>query len=152
MDAYVPKPLRPHELFEVLEGLMSPAGSAGLAPTEAAQPAPLDLAKVLERMDGDLELLKELAGIFLSDCPQRMAEIRRAITQRDASGLMQAAHTIKGSAGNFGAHEAVEAARRLEIDATEHDWGQAEEHWAALQRAVGGLEPVLIQLSPAAAP
>jgi CheY-like chemotaxis protein len=152
MDAYISKPLRPHELFEVLEGLVPRAGSSGLATAApAAEPAVLDMATVLERMDGDVELLKELAGLFLSECPQRMAEIRQAITQRDASRLMQAAHTIKGSVGNFGAREAVEAAQRLEIDANEHDWGQAEEDWAALKKAVGRLEPLLIELSPAGA-
>ncbi len=111
----------------------------------------MELAAVLERMDGDVELLKELAGLFLNECPRQMAEIRQAITQRDASRLMQTAHTIKGSVGNFGAREAVEAARRLEIDANEHDWGQAEADWAALKRAVGRLEPALIELSPAGA-
>jgi two-component system, sensor histidine kinase and response regulator len=150
MDAYVTKPLRPHELFEAVERLVSPAGSAGLAPPgPAAEPAFLNVAAILERMDGDTDLLKDLVGLFLSECPQRMAEIRQAITQRDASGLMQAAHTLKGSVGNFGAHEVVEAARHLEIDASEHDWDQAEQDWAMLQKAVGRLEPILIELSPA---
>ncbi len=149
MDAYVPKPLRPHELFEVLEDLVPKAGSAGLEnPAPGAEPAILKMAAVLERMGGDVELLKELAGLFLGECPQRMAEIRQAINQRDASRLMQTAHSIKGSIGNFGARDAVEAAQRLEIDANEHDWGQAEADWAALEKAVGRLEPVLIELSP----
>ena len=38
-------------------------------------------------MDGDVELMKELAGLFLDECPQRMAEIRQALTRRDASSL-----------------------------------------------------------------
>ncbi len=88
MDAYVPKPLRPHELFEVLEDLVPKAGSAGLEnAAPGAEPAVLNMAAVLERMGGDVELLKELAGLFLGECPQRMAEIRQAITQRDAPRL-----------------------------------------------------------------
>ncbi len=39
LDAYVAKPLRPHELFEVLEGLVPRAGSAGLA-TPRPEPRP----------------------------------------------------------------------------------------------------------------
>ncbi len=43
LDAYVAKPLRPHELFEVLEGLVPRAGSAGLASAApGAETAPLD--------------------------------------------------------------------------------------------------------------
>jgi len=148
MDAYVAKPLHPHELFDVLEKVVSPAASAGLEPAPAVHSAALDMAEVLKRMDGDMDLLKSLAGLFLSEWPQRVAEIRQAIDQRDAPKLTQAAHTIRGSVGNFGARAAVEAAQRLEIDARDHDWVQAEEHWAALQQAVGGLEPILIQLTP----
>jgi PAS domain S-box-containing protein len=153
MDAYVAKPLRPHELFEILEGLaLSTARSAGIGPVgPEAPPAPVDVAAVLERMDGDVDLLKELAGLFLSECPERMAEIRHAITQRDESKLASAVHNLKGSVGNFSAREAVDAARRLEIDASTCNWERAEENWAALVRAVGRLEPVLVELSSAGA-
>jgi len=131
---------------------MSPVDTVGLAPAgPTSQPAACDIAAALERMDGDVELLKMLAAIFLSECPQRMAEIRQAINQRDTSKLLHSAHTIRGSVANFGARDAVEAARRLEIDASAQDWDQAEKDWAALEKALGGLEPVLVQLSPAGA-
>jgi PAS domain S-box-containing protein len=152
MNAYIAKPLRSDELFEILEGLVS---STGVADAGEAEPAPQsaawDMAAVLERMDGDMELLKMLAGLFLSECPQRMDEIKKAIQDRDASRLMRAAHALKGSVGNFGAQEAVEAAQRLEIDASEQHWDQAVQDCAALEKAVCGLEPVLSQLSPAGA-
>ena len=115
------------------------------------QPAAFDMAAALERVDGDAELMKELAGLFLGECPQRMAEIRQAIDQRDASRLHQAAHTLKGSVGNFGARAAFEAAQRLETDGREQDWGQAEQDWAALEEAIGRLEPAFVELGHAAA-
>ena len=99
------------------------------------------MAAALERMDGDVELLKELAGLFLGECPQRMAEIRQAITQRDAARLQQAAHTLKGPWATSGPAQAFEAAQRLEHDGQEQDWGRAEEDWAALEEAIGRLEP-----------
>jgi PAS domain S-box-containing protein len=140
MDAYVTKPLRPQELYQVVEGL-SPAASSASAP--AAAPAPLDLALALERVDGDLELLKELASLFLDECPRLMAGIREAISQRNDLRLQQEAHTLRGSVGNFGAQEALEAARRLETVGRGQDWDHAEEAWAALEQAIGRLEPAL---------
>ena len=104
------------------------------------------MAAALERVDGDAELLKELAGLFLGECPQWMAEIRQAIDQRDASKLHQAAHTLKGSVGNFGARAAFEAAQRLETDGREQDWGRAEEDWVTLEEAIGRLEPAFVEL------
>jgi two-component system sensor histidine kinase/response regulator len=140
MDAYVSKPLQPQELFSVLEGLapLSRDGG-GPAPVSTPQPLAFDLAAALERVEGDVELMKELAGLFLEECPQRMAEIRQAVLRKDASKLQQVAHTLKGSVGNFGAREAFEATRRLELIGSEQDWGHVEEAWTALEEAIGRL-------------
>jgi signal transduction histidine kinase/CheY-like chemotaxis protein len=151
MDDYVAKPLRPRDLFEVLERLgRTAAHETGAPGGSGEQPAALDMAACLERVDGDAELIKELAGIFVDECPQRMAEIRQAITLRDASRLEHAAHTLKGSVGIFAAPEAFEAAQRLEIDGRKQNWDQADEHWAALEKAIGRLEPALLALGRAA--
>jgi two-component system, sensor histidine kinase and response regulator len=153
MDAYVSKPLRPQELFEVLEALATATDLAGPAPAgPEPEPAAFDMAAALERVDGDAELLKELAGLFLGECPQRMAEIRQAIDQRDASKLHQAAHTLGGSVGNFGARAATLAAQRLETDGRERDWDQAEKDWTALEEAISRLEPAFAELGHAEAP
>ena len=79
-----------------------------------APPDAFDMAAALERVDGDMELMKELAGLFLGECPRRMADIHRAIDRRDGPELQRAAHYLKGSVGNFGARRAFEAAGRLE--------------------------------------
>jgi CheY-like chemotaxis protein len=148
MDAYVAKPLQPQELFGVLAGLVP----ADLEPAPAGpepQPAAFDLAAALERVDGDIELMCELGGLFLSECPQRMAEIRQAIIERDARKLEQSAHALKGSVGNFEAREAFAAAGRLERNGREHDWDQVEANWAALEAAINRLKPALVGLGRA---
>jgi CheY-like chemotaxis protein len=147
MDAYVSKPLRPDELFRVLDGRVPAAADVVPAPEwPGAQRMAFNLAEALERVDGDMKLMNELGGLFLSECPQRMAEIRRAISQRDATKLEQWAHTLKGSVGNFGAREAFDAAGRLERDGRDQDWVQAEADWAALEAAIDRLKPALVAL------
>ena len=147
MDAYVSKPLRPQELFEALERLVNANGLAGPAHDSPEQEhTDFDMAVALERVDGDSELLKELATLFLCDCPRWMAEIRQAIDQHDASKLHQAAHTLKGSVGNFGARAAFLAASRLETDGRDREWSQVEKDWAALAEAIGRLEPAFVEL------
>ena len=144
MDAYITKPLRPRDLFQILEGVMPPDGEAEPRIDEVA----FDLSTALERMDGDVELLKELAGLFVAECSKRMKEIRQAITRRDGAGLQNVAHTLKGSVGNFGARDAVEAAKLLEQDGREQNWTHAETAWSALEKAIGRLEPALSGLNP----
>src|SRR4029079_7740049 len=110
MDGYVTKPLRPQELYEVLEGLPVASVAADATAGSTSEPAVFDRDAALDRMDGDGDLLKELVGLFLDECPQRMAEIREVLTRRDAARLGQAAHTLKGSVGNFAARQAFEGA------------------------------------------
>jgi PAS domain S-box-containing protein len=149
MDDYVSKPLRPQELFEVLDRLGSATAVNAADSEAAARPSAFDLAMALGRVDGDAELLKELAGLFLDECPQRMAEIHRAILERDASGLRKSAHALRGSVANFGAPAATEAAGRLEKGGHDQDWGDAEPAWAALKEAIGELTPALAKLGEA---
>jgi len=51
----------------------------------------------------------------LENLPDSIARIREAIADSDASALDKAAHSLKGSVGNFGARRAFEAAYRLEL-------------------------------------
>ena len=147
MDAYVSKPLRPQELFDVLGGLLPAAAEAKPAPAEPEiAPVTFDMTAALERVDGDRELMKELAGLFLGECPQRMADIRRAIDARDGPALQRAAHYLKGSVGNFAAGRASAAAEQLERAGREREWGRAEQDWAALEEAIGELEPAFAEL------
>jgi len=62
-----------------------------------------DYDDFMERMDGDIDLLKEVIEIFLEDSPNLMAALRSAILVRDAEAMEKAAHTLKGAAANISA-------------------------------------------------
>ena len=82
---------------------------------DAQVPEPaLDRQSSLLRVGGDMELLREIAVLFVEDCPRALAEIRDAAARGDAAKLENAAHALKGSVANFGAQSAVEPAFRLE--------------------------------------
>jgi two-component system, sensor histidine kinase and response regulator len=104
------------------------------------------MAAALERVDGDRELMRELAGLFLGECPRRMSEIRQAIDRQDGTGLWRAAHDLKGSVGNFGARRAYEAAARLELDGRDQHWDRVEQDWSDLEAAIGQIEPAFAEL------
>ncbi|CAN7584369.1 ATP-binding protein [Pseudoduganella sp. LjRoot289] len=102
MDDYLSKPVDVARLREVL---------ARYAPgTEAPV---LDWPAALLRLDGDEELLRELAALFLQDGPQLWREVVDAQAAQDAERGARAVHSLKGVLVNFGAARAIAAAERL---------------------------------------
>ena len=114
MDGYTSKPIRLKELAQVISEL-APTTSTR-APTSKHDRARtvIDHAALLEGFDGSRSLLKKVARLFLTDYPQRVEEIKQSIRRGDADAMARAAHTLKGSVGNFAAKEAFAIAQRLE--------------------------------------
>ena len=75
---------------------------------------PIDREELLYRVGGDEELFVEIIQLFLSDCPDRVADINAAVASGDPEHIRLAAHALKGSAGNLSALALVEAAATLE--------------------------------------
>src|ERR1700730_2804690 len=116
MDGYTSKPIRIGELEHAIAQLISPPNSAKVPVSEADQAdGAIDHTALLAGVDGNRRVLREFVRLFLADCPQRLEEIKEAIRRGDAGALGRAAHTLKGSIGNFAAKRAFAAAQRLEI-------------------------------------
>ena len=148
MDAYVSKPINAEHLFESIERLVSESTSGmGAAEGEPVRPEPLiDMAGLLARLGGDHKLLAEMAGLFLAEMPRHALTIGEAIMRRDAQSLERAAHTLKGSVGNFVAQRAFDAALELESLARDGDMDPAEAAWQTLISELENLKPVLVEL------
>jgi two-component system, sensor histidine kinase and response regulator len=120
-DDYLSKPMRANELRAAIERclpLTNPPADESEAqmepPPEIPDSSAFDRAAALDEVDGDEELLAELARVFLEDSTRLLSEVQAAAAAGDAGQLMRAAHALKGSVANFGARRAVEAALRLE--------------------------------------
>jgi HPt (histidine-containing phosphotransfer) domain-containing protein len=75
----------------------------------------LNLDVALSHVDGDMQLLAELAALFVQDYPRLMEEMRSSISTADSSTLERAAHTLKGRLAFFGIQKAREQASELEM-------------------------------------
>lgn len=82
--------------------------------SNAAAGLNLDVGKLLARLDGDRELLKEIATMFIANSDEYLARVEEAIVDCDAEGLYSAAHSLKGAVSNFGAEALVEMSIELE--------------------------------------
>jgi HPt (histidine-containing phosphotransfer) domain-containing protein len=142
MDDYLTKPLLVAALARTLEKWL-----AGEPPAAASQPSPstppsaspvdvIDFARLQEFRDYDDEALtmtREVVGLFLADVPQRLDAIAAAIGADDTQALSQAAHALKGSAGNVGAVAIQRAASELEALAAAGTAADAPQRLARLR-------------------
>ena len=90
---------------------------------------PIDMDQLLERLDGDTELLMELAAESISESGALLAELRPAVSAGDIDHVAKLAHTLKGMYGTLAAGEAAGAAATLERAARD---GRASEFAAGL--------------------
>jgi HPt (histidine-containing phosphotransfer) domain-containing protein len=111
-------------------------------PSEAV----FDKEVALSRVGGDLELLKEIAILFLDDYPKSLSELREAVEARDAKRVERTAHGLKGSVSNFGAGPAVEAAFQLETMGRAQKLVEVEQVLRSLELALAALRPELESL------
>jgi two-component system sensor histidine kinase/response regulator len=140
MDSYISKPVKAEELIKIVEttGKARDAGESGEKPGNV-----LDMTGALAHVDGDEELLKEIAGIFLDSSDELMDRIHQAIKNQDGGELERAAHTLKGAVGNFGAEPACRAALELENMGRSADLTKAEAVYSVLEKAIGNLRDTL---------
>jgi signal transduction histidine kinase/CheY-like chemotaxis protein/HPt (histidine-containing phosphotransfer) domain-containing protein len=143
MDAYVAKPVQRHDLLLAIAQALS--GAQPAATLEAA-PADLDRDLILERLDGDEALLRELIDLHLREAPVLSAQIGACLAAGDARGVSRAAHTLKGMAANFHARAVVDTARRLEESATAGDLAPAPTLLAQLHLDLALLAEELVGL------
>lgn len=103
----------------------------------------LDWKRALANADGSVELLLELARVFVATSPGMLQEIRTAIDGNDAVALHRAAHNIKGSAQIFAAGPVVEKALHLEEMGAAANLSGADDKYADLERQVSELNAAL---------
>ena len=143
MDAYIAKPVRAKEFREMIESLVAPADSQPTRPPVADSKVEFATEAVLARMSGDAELLSEVVGLFQSDCPRLLSQMRAAIKQGELTILVRAAHTMRGSLDLFGLSSASKAAMDLELSGQKGDMERSTAGLAVLEQAIACCMPAL---------
>ncbi|MEW6321010.1 MAG: Hpt domain-containing protein [Acidobacteriota bacterium] len=82
----------------------------------ALDPAVLDSLRQLNQ-EGEPDVVTEVLILFRDDVPGRIAQLAAAAAARDETALHRTAHSLKGSAGNVGAHRLHALCRDLEAHA-----------------------------------
>jgi signal transduction histidine kinase/DNA-binding response OmpR family regulator len=141
MDEYLSKPVQAAQLLETVGRLaVQKAKPARPLVSPADRKRVLDEDSLMERVEGDLPLLREMVRAFRSDAFGTLEKIRRAVAEKDAEALRSRAHALKGSAATLAGPLAVAAALKLENLAKDRNFKRAREAYQALAREVKKLD------------
>ena len=141
MDGYVAKPLRARDLETEMARVVGAPVRPGTDPRP--QSARLDREGLLARVEGDRELLRELAAIFAEEAPRQLSAIREAVWRGDPAAVAWTAHALTGCASNVGGLTVAELARRLEQQGNANELEGAREVYESLAAALAGLRDEL---------
>ncbi|HEY3935694.1 MAG TPA: response regulator [Gemmatimonadales bacterium] len=142
MDAYLSKPVHPRELLAAIENVLprdAAPETAASAQESAEGTNSFDRAGVLARVEGDINLLRELVTLFREEAIRTRAQLRTALTTGDAKRLERLAHMIKGSASNLGGTAVARAAQTLEAMGRDDVLTGGAKRLAQLEREVDRL-------------
>ena len=79
----------------------------------------IDHDRALKALDGDVELLKDLARMFVEDAPILLEKLRKAVNENDPKQVRSVVHTLKGLIATYFAKTGVDIAQRLEDSAAD---------------------------------
>lgn len=105
----------------------------------------MDVQDALSRLGNDADLLTAIIQIYLEDSPGLIERIKTAVTNRDASALQRAAHSLKGLAATLSAADVTCSASRLEHMGGSCNLRDSEACLEDLQVAARELDAVLRQ-------
>jgi HPt (histidine-containing phosphotransfer) domain-containing protein len=95
--------------------------------------------RMLMRLGGDEALAKQLAALFIEECPLMFGRVRESVQQSDADVVRRAAHAFKGSVANFVDGGAAATALELETMGRDKNLADAPKVFARLEREIAAL-------------
>ncbi|HYJ46546.1 MAG TPA: response regulator, partial [Pyrinomonadaceae bacterium] len=116
MDDYVSKPVKPEELGEVLNRLLSGADkSSGCleAPTRG-EASPVDMERVRLAMGDEPEELADILDVYLTQMSEGLEKLSAAIEAGDAERVSFISHNCAGVSANCGMVALVSPLRELD--------------------------------------
>lgn len=113
MDDYLPKPVKPAELKQILVKWLkksAPVIDGDKKPEYDAKENPENLQifnqpELLDRVSDSLDLMYEIIEIAMEDIPRQLQQLQAAAANNNKDKILKGVHTLKGCAANISATE-----------------------------------------------
>jgi PAS domain S-box-containing protein len=148
MDDYITKPVNFNELKWIMTRVLNTHHkhfSESMPSNEQANRLPsLDQQTGMHRVKGKTELLHELYQMYLSDLPELLQKMKKAVDQSDFETLSNTAHRMKSTSGTIGAVQSQHLSHQIEIASRNHNLNKVNQLFPELIDEIKQLE-LLIQ-------
>jgi CheY-like chemotaxis protein/HPt (histidine-containing phosphotransfer) domain-containing protein len=147
MNGYVSKPIDRKELEQAIASAVPESDVTNIGRSVKGEEGnPLanelmawDITKVLERLGGDEQLLRDVIGIFLEDIPTHMTNLRQGIAKGNAESIVKTAHSLKGELGYLGIPKVSQRARELEQMGSKNDLERVAGEFALFETEISAV-------------
>jgi CheY-like chemotaxis protein len=128
MDDYIAKPVRPEDFGRIVEKWGALPSASTITPGDSPEdrpnlPAestdPVNLERLLEFSDGDMEGLREMAALYLTQTAQQLEQLEAAALIGSADEVRRLAHSSAGASATCGVRLLVPVLRELERQGSE---------------------------------
>ena len=123
MDGYLVKPIHPAELLNAVAGM---ASYDHVSPSPGGVSSGMNRTAFLQRIGGDINLLGDIAGIFLDTKASLMGDLEKALVDRDESRLGYVIHTMSGMFSSVAAESSLEILNSVRALVEAEAWREAE--------------------------
>ncbi|HEY2329140.1 MAG TPA: response regulator, partial [Verrucomicrobiae bacterium] len=119
MDDYLSKPVRPKDVRDMIEKWGGKVAMDSNPPRPAvventATDAPVDMARMNDLTDGNLDSLRELVDMYFKQTQIQLGQMRDAIRDGKADQIRRVAHSCAGASATLGMTFLVPKLRELE--------------------------------------
>ena len=136
MDEYVSKPIDMGVLAEAMARCAGRGpGAADSCPAVESATGDFDMQGLIDRFQGDMDLLKEILALFLAEAAEKLANLNLGLERDDADSVGAALHSITSIASHVMALDIVRTSRCLERLCAEGRLAEAREDILTLRGA-----------------
>ena len=99
----------------------------------------LDLQKIADELEFDLEDVEMLLEVFLEGAQENLAELKNGIDSNDLEIIFRAGHAIKGSAANLTLNDISDLAKEIESNARAGESLNYQEYYEKLKSLIDSI-------------
>lgn len=140
MNSFIAKPYKWEEIFDII--IKFTGHKSDRSTIEVHNPINID--SLIEALGNKKDVLVNLSKFFIDNYPKELSTLKTLVGQKDYDAARRLAHKMKSEVGNFGATNATEMIRNIELMSKDENYENIDK---SLEKFEKEINIVITQLS-----